>query len=177
MLHAGSMTFHGHKVIWKTWAPLEIKIFLWLAFRRRHWTGDRRLRHRLEAVRSAILYDQGRETIDHILAECPITREIWFHILSAFGQHCPPAAASSQRWWRRLRSLFTVEKRKGIDSLFVLVSWEIWKERNTRCFREFVFSIIDFLQVVRAEADRWIEAGANGLRALAQPWVWCLAPP
>jgi hypothetical protein len=48
------MTFHGHKVIWKTWAPLEIKIFLWLAFRRRHWTGDRRLRHRLEAVRSAI---------------------------------------------------------------------------------------------------------------------------
>ena len=40
----------GHKLIWKTWAPLRIKIFLWLAFRRRHWTGDRRLRHGLEAL-------------------------------------------------------------------------------------------------------------------------------
>jgi hypothetical protein len=49
MLHGGSTLFLGHKLIWKTWAPLRIKIFLWLAFRRRHWTGDIRLRHGLEA--------------------------------------------------------------------------------------------------------------------------------
>ena len=41
MLHAGSMPFLGHRLIWKTWAPLRIKIFLWLIFRRQHWTGDR----------------------------------------------------------------------------------------------------------------------------------------
>ena len=33
MLHAASTLFLGHKLIWKTWAPLQIKIFLWRAFR------------------------------------------------------------------------------------------------------------------------------------------------
>lgn len=45
MLHAGSAKFRGHRLIWKTWAPLKVKVFLWLAFRRCHWTADRRARH------------------------------------------------------------------------------------------------------------------------------------
>lgn len=32
MMHSGSVKFHGHSLIWKTWAPLKAKIFLWLAF-------------------------------------------------------------------------------------------------------------------------------------------------
>lgn len=32
-LHAGLVPFLGHNLIWKTWAPLKVKIFLWLAFR------------------------------------------------------------------------------------------------------------------------------------------------
>jgi len=104
MLHSASTPFLGHKLIWKTWAPLRIKIFLWLAFRRRHWTGDRRARHGLEAREMCYLCDQGRETIDHILAECPFTREVWFHILQALQRPLPqPAAATTLRWWRRLR--------------------------------------------------------------------------
>lgn len=65
MLHAGSTPLLGHKLIWKTWAPLRIKIFLWLAFKRRHWTWDRRARHGLEARELCYLCDQGQETIDH----------------------------------------------------------------------------------------------------------------
>jgi hypothetical protein len=33
---------YGCPMIWGTWAPLRVKIFLWLAIRRRHWTADRR---------------------------------------------------------------------------------------------------------------------------------------
>lgn len=36
MLYLGSTKFRGHQLVWKTWAPLRIKIFLWLAFRKRH---------------------------------------------------------------------------------------------------------------------------------------------
>lgn len=36
MLHTGSIPFRGHSLIWRTWAPLRVKIFLWLAFRKRH---------------------------------------------------------------------------------------------------------------------------------------------
>lgn len=34
MLHRGSTPFPGHKLVWKSWAPLRIKIFLWLALKR-----------------------------------------------------------------------------------------------------------------------------------------------
>ena len=48
MLNQGLSTFSGHKLIWQTWTTLKVKIFLWLAFRQRHWMADRRERHDLE---------------------------------------------------------------------------------------------------------------------------------
>lgn len=162
MLHTGSTPFLGHKLIWKTWAPLKIKIFPWLAFRRRHWTGDRRRRHGLDAHEACYLCDQGLESIDHILAQCPVTREIWHHVLTALGRQCPQAAPTTLRWWRRVRSLFHGDQRAGCDSLFALISWEIWKERNARSFRDSAATMTELLQVIKAIADRWIEAGAVG---------------
>ena len=115
------------------------------------------------------LCDQGRETIDHILAECPFTREVWFHILQALQRPLPqPAAATTLRWWRRLRATYNGVRRRGIDSLFALVCWTIWKERNARYFREASSSVNDVLQLVKAEADRWIDAGARGVETLAR---------
>lgn len=163
-----SVPFLGHALIWKTWAPLKIKVFLWLAFRKRHWTGDRRRRHGLEARPECFLCDQGSETIDHILVQCPVAKEIWFHILSALGKQCPQPATTTMRWWRRLRVTFHGEQRARLDSLFALMSWELWKERNARCFRNSMASINDMLWIIRTEAERWCEAGAVGLRALAQ---------
>lgn len=167
MLHAGSTTFLGHKLIWETWAPLKVKIFLWLAFKRRHWTGDRRRRHGLDAWELCYLCDQAEETIDHILASCPVTREVWFFALQAFGKQLPQTASSTFQWWRTLRRLFHGDQRPGLDSLFAIISWTIWKERNARCFRGAAAAISDLLQLIKGEADAWIEASARGLRALA----------
>jgi hypothetical protein len=68
-------------------------------------------------------------------------------------------------WWRRLRSMFSDQQRAGFDSLFALVSWQL---RNARCFRKAASSVTDLLQIIRAQADLWIEAGAAGLKAPAQ---------
>jgi hypothetical protein len=59
-------------------------------------------------------------------------------------------------WWRRLRSSWPNHQRKGIDSLFALVSWQIWKEQNARCFREATSAVTDLLPVIKAEADQWV---------------------
>jgi hypothetical protein len=112
MLHSGSTPFLGQKLIWKMWAPLKIKNFLWLAFKRRHWNGDRRRRHGLDA-RDRYLCDQEEE--------------VWFHVLQALGRQLPQPSLTVLRWWRSLRSMFNSERRFGIDSLFALVSWVIWK--------------------------------------------------
>jgi hypothetical protein len=57
MLHSGVVMFKGHNLIWKAWAPLRVKIFLWLAMKHRHWTADRRARHDLEARDRCYLCD------------------------------------------------------------------------------------------------------------------------
>jgi hypothetical protein len=121
MLHMGSIPFRGHSLIWKTWAPLTVKIFLWLMFRRRNWTNDRQARHGLEAREECYLCDQAPETIDHILCCC----QVWFHICQALGRPLLPMVQMVIAWWRRLRSNWLDHQRKGIDSLFALVSWQI----------------------------------------------------
>ena len=154
MLHAGSAEFRGHGLIWKTWAPLEVKVFLWLAFRKRHWTADWRARHGLEARQECYLCDQAPETIDHIIAVCPFSREIWFHVLQALQRTLPASSQTVLAWWRSLRSMFTKDWRTGMDSLFALVSWQMWKERNARCFREATATVSELLQIIKSEAHQ-----------------------
>lgn len=127
MLHTGAARFLGHRLIWKTWAPLRVKIFLWLAFRRRHWTANRRRRHRLDARDSCCLCDQEPETIDHIIATCSFTKELWHHIIHTLGRQMPQPQPQPtvRRWWRRLRALWNRESHDGMDSLFALVSWQV----------------------------------------------------
>jgi hypothetical protein len=78
-----AVTFYGHQLMWKTWAPLRVKIFLWLALWRGHWTVDWRTRHGLKARDHCYLCDQAPETIDHIIASCPFTRELW-HLVGIY---------------------------------------------------------------------------------------------
>jgi hypothetical protein len=97
------------------------KIFLWLAFRRRQWTADRRARHGLDAREQCYLYDQTSETIKHIVACYPYTREVWHHICQALDGHLPSTSQTIRAFWIRLRSLWTGQKQKGLDSLFALI--------------------------------------------------------
>jgi hypothetical protein len=76
MMHTGAIHFCGHSLIWKTWVPMKVKIFLWLAFKRRHWTNDRRARHGLVPREELYLCDQAPETIDHLLTCCLYSREV-----------------------------------------------------------------------------------------------------
>jgi hypothetical protein len=67
---------------------MRMKIFLWLAFRRRHWTADRRIRHNLEASETCLLCDQEPETIDHILCSCSYIKQVWWEIFRSLRISC-----------------------------------------------------------------------------------------
>lgn len=104
MMHTGASQIRRHNLICKTWAPLRVKIFLWLTFCHRHWTGNHRRHHGLEAREYCDRWDQAPETIDHIVVTCPYTREVWNLIYQVFGRQLPQASTSIVGWWRRLRS-------------------------------------------------------------------------
>lgn len=167
MLHSGSVKLSEHSLIWKAWAPLKVKIFLWLAFRKKHWTADHRARHGLEARQECFLCDQALETIDHLLCACPFAREAWFLICQVVDVQLPPSTPSVCGWWKRLRHACLPSRRKGMDSLFALTSWELWKERNDRLFRGETKPMAEFLQVIKVQAELWVAAGAKELGSIA----------
>ncbi|WVZ68362.1 LOW QUALITY PROTEIN: hypothetical protein U9M48_017311 [Paspalum notatum var. saurae] len=77
LLHEGSIHRPEIAIVWKTWAPLRVKLFLWLAWQRRIWTADQRRRHGLEARAACYLCNSADETCDHLLIECSFTHQVW----------------------------------------------------------------------------------------------------
>uniref|UniRef100_A0A8R7RED1 Reverse transcriptase zinc-binding domain-containing protein n=1 Tax=Triticum urartu TaxID=4572 RepID=A0A8R7RED1_TRIUA len=64
--------------IWKSWALLKCKIFIWLAVQHRIWTSDRRAKHGLQDRPSACYTClQDEDNAEHILVQCGYAREVW----------------------------------------------------------------------------------------------------
>jgi hypothetical protein len=62
--------------------------------------------------------------------------------------------------------LMTSTSRKGSLLITLLVSWEIWKERNNRIFDRRESSVLSLVNIIKAEASLWVVAGAKCLTTL-----------
>jgi hypothetical protein len=49
-----------------------------------------------------------------------------------------------------------------------VVAWELWKERNARCFRGKSANTMHFLAMIRHFANLWIDAGTRHLGCLVR---------
>jgi hypothetical protein len=84
------------------------------------------------------LCHQAPETMDHLLAHCVYTREVWAKLRAAISLVQPVHDQSTAvDQWLVERKLLPKDHRRGFDALFLLVSWLIWKERNSRVFERF----------------------------------------
>jgi hypothetical protein len=52
-------------------------------------------------------------------------------------------------WWEHWRRRWHGDKRKDADTLFALVAWELWKERNARLFRNEAATSTQFLAKIK----------------------------
>ena len=131
-------------------------------------TADRRFRHGLQDSNACIFYDQGAEMMNHILLGCPFSREVWeawfrkLHLQHTVVVQDEPAIP----WWLRCRKALPKQLRRGFDSLFFLIGWSIWKERNARTFNGVSTSAARLEVSIQEEADAWCMAGYKHLGAL-----------
>lgn len=171
MLFEGSTRFAGARPIWKAWAPLKVKFFVWLAVRRRIWTADRRQRHGLQNAADCNLCDQEVESPEHLFINCSYSKQVWHILLSVLCLHMPTLpTAEILEWWLQLRRGHNNLKQRGVDSLVQLVIWCLWKERNSRIFDNAPGrSISDMVHHIWSEGQLWISAGAKWLAALGWP--------
>lgn len=121
---------------WSSWAPLELKIFAWLALRNRLWTADRLAARHLDHPPSCVLCCQQPETTTHLLLACPFAREIWYNTLIPLCLHrfTPNGDATLSSWWSSLSAAAPTTVRKEINSLVIPTTRHIWLERNRRVF-------------------------------------------
>jgi len=165
----GLVKFGPWRRIWRAWAPMRCKFFLWLVQHNRCWTADRLAKRGLPHPETCPLCDQAGETIDHILFSCVFSKQAWTIILQSLGLvGIIPTAADSRfyPWWARSSKQVPKELRKGLNSLVILVAWELWKEHNSCVFEGSQPNVQRLLISVKDEGLLWCMAGASNLQEL-----------
>jgi hypothetical protein len=165
----GSIKFGPWRRIWKTWAPPRCKFFIWLVFHNRVWTADRLAKRNLPHPDACPLCDQEDETINHLLVGCVFARQVWSLVLQQLRllQLAPqPSVTCFSGWWKRSIAAVPKEARKGLNTLIILVAWEIWKHRNTCVFDNKRPSVQEVITAISLEGGLWCSAGASKLQEL-----------
>jgi hypothetical protein len=114
------------------------------------------------------LCDQEDETIDHLLISCVFVRQFWFAFLSQVnlqGISPQPNDRSFLDWWRR-SNLVIVDTTRGLNLMFILGAWVLWKHRNRCVFETVVPSLAAALSQAREERVMWELVGGGGDLAL-----------
>ena len=76
----GSIKFTPWRKVWRSWAPLRCKFFVWLAVKHRLWMADRLASRGMQHHPACLMCDQAQETTNHLLLLCVFTRQIWFSV-------------------------------------------------------------------------------------------------
>ena len=154
-------------MVWKNWAPPKCKLFSWLIIQNRVWTADRLERRGWPNGRLCPLCRREDETARHLLFTCRFSIRLWGMIKNWLnvGDFNPPnwvAFNDVQSWWEHL-AIANGRRRKAIPSLLMLVTWEIWNERNSRIFKHLSTLPTLIFARIKLEARNWVLAGAKHL--------------
>lgn len=165
----GTIKFGPWRRIWKSWAPLKCKFIVWLAIKNRCWTADRLAKRGLPHPSACPLCDQAEETIQHVLIGCVLAREVWTSTLNSLGLNALAPQPGCRRfvgWWCTATKAVPKEMKKSVNSLIILVAWEIWKHRDACVLEGKRTCVRTVLQIVATECALWSAAGASRLREL-----------
>lgn len=103
--------------------------------------ADHLAKHRLPHQPACPFCDQAEETIQHVLISCVLTKQVW----TLFFQKLSMATLAPHffRWRVNTIRNSPKEMRKRLNSLIILVAWEVWKFRNACVFGELplIFSL------------------------------------
>lgn len=114
-----SIKFATWKRIWKSWAPPPCKFFIWLAILNQCWTVDRLAKRGLPHLASYPLCDQVDESMQHVLASCVFSRQMWLSILQKLRLQTvapQPDTNAFSRWWCRVKESINILGKASIPS-------------------------------------------------------------
>ena len=157
-------------IAWNSWAPPKCSFFAWLAVQNRLWTSDRLAIRGWPHQPVCQLCRCHPETARHILFECRYSRRVWADM--AIWLKCPnllqdigSGRPTVLDYWKASVAS-NCSSREGLTTATILITWEIWKERNARVFNNKFIMPSLLVQKIKDEAGNWILAGAKRLANL-----------
>lgn len=107
--------------------------------------------------------------MDHLILGCVLSRQLWFEVLRRLNLDLliMPVEEDVFLWWSCARKIVPKAARPGFDSLFFLLGWTIWKERNDRTFGGQGKQPAQLLHQLIEEAKEWLLAGYRKLGTLS----------
>ena len=134
------------------------------------WTADRLERRGWQNCGICNLCNEVQELAAHLLFKCRFTTSIWNTIKDWLSMHdiFPSEwhhALSVKEWWSGIIN-GPSNHRKALVSLAMLISWELWKERNAFAFRNQYTTTAMMVHKIKEETRLWTFAGAKALRIL-----------
>uniref|UniRef100_A0A0D9VFJ4 Uncharacterized protein n=1 Tax=Leersia perrieri TaxID=77586 RepID=A0A0D9VFJ4_9ORYZ len=87
---------------------------------------------------------------------------VWTRLRDWVGVFFPVPASSQLAladWWLQARACFQKSYRRAFDSLIMMVSGAIWKERNARIFERIYRAIGTLVADIKEEVEAWRKAG------------------
>ena len=98
------------------------------------------------------------------MISCPFSGLVWREILSSCGSAAlVPNGDSFPVWWQQARLRLGKSRRKGFDSLVLLLTWKLRLERNSRMFEGKTSTVPALCSSIANEAHLWKLAGAVDL--------------
>lgn len=82
----------------------------------------------------------------------------------------PEGEVDMASWGMQQRGRINATERTLFDSLLLLITWAIWKERNGRIFGRPAGSAADVVCAMCQEGEDWAMAGFAPLAALVDLW-------
>ena len=171
MLHGpfeGSERSSTWKLNRKSWAPPQVKFFVWLVCQDRCWTADH-LSEEGFLARSS-LRSMSPDRGDHGTPPHRLSLLTYPNCTRCCPGLGPPLhlQLSQTHSWTGGCTLRSVLKtaRKGPSSLVMLTAWWIWKQLNAVIFDESQPDVYRLFSTIRAEAWYWEMVGAKGLSEL-----------
>ena len=155
-------------LIWKpSPPPPKCKIFAWLVLQNRVWTADRLDRRVWQNYGLCKLCNQVQETAGHLLFKYRFTTHIWTSLKNWLGLHDVTPEGwhvhnTIEDWCSQV-----IHKRwpyrKAPASIVMLISWEVWKERNARVFQNKSSTSRMLVSRIKKEMTMWCLVRANSL--------------
>jgi hypothetical protein len=125
--------------IWKARVESKCRFFAWTLMHKKILMASNLLKRGWTDETDCKFCGVALETPIHLCKDCPFTKQVWGIIKQWFNLAATDSvsdAGSLHGYWWKCRRRFGKNERRNIDGIFIYFWWNIWKERNRRCFQQ-----------------------------------------